>query len=92
MRELSLEELNLVSGGDGTAGSPPDPTLGGTLQQNPANLQAVFDSITPVYPLVGTWYADSGKWCTLNNDGEEACLPPGQAIIQAGGNPDGDPP
>jgi hypothetical protein len=94
MRELSIEELNLVSGGDGGAAAPPDPTLGGALQSNPAALNPIINSmLTPQTSIyVGDWYKDEGLWCTTYNGGtpneEQFCLPPGTNLLQAGDIPE----
>jgi hypothetical protein len=89
MRELSIEELNLVSGGS----APPDPTAGGTIQSNPATITPIINSMLGAPPpLTGDWYVNDGRWCTTYTDSidggsEDFCFPPGTTVLQGGDNP-----
>jgi len=98
MRELSIEELNLVSGGDANPNPTPtpDPTAGGTIQSNPATITPIINSmLTSPPPLTGDWFVDNGQWCTTYPDSigggsEDFCFPAGTTVLQSGDNP-GDP-
>jgi hypothetical protein len=89
MRELSVEELRLVSGGDGT----PNPTLPG-VATNPNALNGIINSLAAegAFANVTTSYwatpyvvAGSGgsQWCWDNPEsvgGETVCLDPGVSV------------
>lgn len=78
MRELSIEELILVSGGDGDP-PPPDPSL---FPPDPSAINGIINSInsTPPPMLVeANMYVDANengtRWCwDAESDGEFVCL------------------
>ena len=90
MRELSVEELGLVSGGDGGA---PNPTPPGT-SPDPSALNGIINSIaaggTSVMTSLGaTVYvvadAAGSQWCwdytdSIGGGTEQFCLAPGVSV------------
>ena len=90
MRELSVEELTLVSGGDGTATAPlvgqipgytPDPSV-----LNNIAYSGGFSNVLPTFgasPYVNPVPPNGAQWCWDNPPevgGETVCLDPGVSL------------